>query len=125
MAPKPCRRLRPLKIQVSWSAFANCQCSDAAPSDDLPAPHGWLQRGRPTLALSSPSNAHATALWCRVTRACTLPQELEISSLGFYPALFMSIRHEVEIVPSYLALPSARNEVLCKKTFIGNLNVKI
>lgn len=43
--------------------------------------------------------------------------------MGIYSAVFISVRHRVEIIPCDLAVPSARGEVLRKNIFISNLNV--
>lgn len=73
--------------------------------------------------MSSPSNAYTTAS-PQVSKAHTLPWELEIFNLGIDSAMF--IGHKVEIMPSsYLALPTTRDEVLHKNIFIANLNVTI
>lgn len=54
-----------------------------------------------------------------------VPLELEISDLVLHSVLFVSVRQKAEIIPSYLALPSVKDEVLLKNTFIVNLNVKV
>lgn len=53
------------------------------------------------------------------------PMELEISDLVLHSVLFVSVRQKAEIIPYDLALPSMKDEVLLKNTFIVNLNVEV